>query len=157
MRARSPLDVSEKIDAMFEAGASMLAVPAPTPSSAAIASMSPPTPGGFRSPEHRATDPGRCRSIGMDVEGRDVRGQSGRLAQLSPEVTCPAYALPFSQRHRMLRCRFGADPDGRAAGRLQGDYQKYCKGTIPGGGRIIACLNKQRDQLAEGCKKVLDA
>ena len=37
------------------------------------------------------------------------------------------------------------------------DYQKYCKGTIPGGGRFIACLNKQRDQLAEGCKKVLDA
>jgi hypothetical protein len=37
------------------------------------------------------------------------------------------------------------------------DYQKYCKGTMPGGGRIIACLNKQRDQLAEGCKKVLDA
>ena len=39
----------------------------------------------------------------------------------------------------------------------KGDYQKYCKGTMPGGGRIIACLNKQRDQLAEACKKVLDA
>jgi hypothetical protein len=37
------------------------------------------------------------------------------------------------------------------------DYQKYCKGTMPGGGRIIACLNKQRDQLAEACRKVLDA
>ena len=37
------------------------------------------------------------------------------------------------------------------------DYQKYCKGTMPGGGRIIACLNKQRDQLGEACKKVLDA
>lgn len=37
------------------------------------------------------------------------------------------------------------------------DYQKYCKGTMPGGGRIIACLNKQRDQLADACKKVLDA
>ena len=37
------------------------------------------------------------------------------------------------------------------------DYQKYCKGTMPGGGRIIACLNKQRDQLAEACKKALDA
>ena len=36
------------------------------------------------------------------------------------------------------------------------DYQKYCSGTIPGGGRIIACLNKQRDRLAEACKKVLD-
>ena len=22
----------------------------------------------------------------------------------------------------------------------KGDYQKYCKGTMPGGGRIIACL-----------------
>jgi hypothetical protein len=37
------------------------------------------------------------------------------------------------------------------------DYQRYCQGTMPGGGRIIACLNKQRDQLAEACKKVLDA
>ena len=39
----------------------------------------------------------------------------------------------------------------------QGDYNKYCKGTMPGGGRIIACLNKQRDQISDACKKVLDA
>jgi Cysteine rich repeat len=37
------------------------------------------------------------------------------------------------------------------------DYEKFCKGTTPGGGRIIACLNKQRSQLADACKKVLDA
>jgi Cysteine rich repeat len=37
------------------------------------------------------------------------------------------------------------------------DFEKYCAGTTPGGGRIIACLNKQRDQLGEACKKVLDA
>jgi hypothetical protein len=37
------------------------------------------------------------------------------------------------------------------------DYDKYCSGTMPGGGRIIACLNKQRDQLSDACKKVLDA
>ena len=37
------------------------------------------------------------------------------------------------------------------------DYDKYCTGTIPGGGRIIACLNKQRDSLGDACKKVLDA
>jgi hypothetical protein len=37
------------------------------------------------------------------------------------------------------------------------DYEKYCTGTTPGGGRIIACLNKQRDQLSEACKKALDA
>jgi hypothetical protein len=36
------------------------------------------------------------------------------------------------------------------------DYKKYCRGTIPGGGRIIACLNKQHDKLADACKKLLD-
>jgi hypothetical protein len=39
----------------------------------------------------------------------------------------------------------------------QADYDKYCKGTMPGGGRIIACLNKSYAQLADACKKVLDA
>ena len=36
-----------------------------------------------------------------------------------------------------------------------GDYQKYCKGTVPGGGRIIACLSKSSDKLTPECKKVL--
>ena len=35
------------------------------------------------------------------------------------------------------------------------DYAKYCASTTPGGGRIIACLDKQ--QLSEGCRKVVDA
>ena len=37
------------------------------------------------------------------------------------------------------------------------DFEKYCKGTVPGGGRIIACLDKQYAELAAPCKKVLDA
>ena len=37
----------------------------------------------------------------------------------------------------------------------QADYDKYCKGTMPGGGRIIACLNK--NPISDGCKKVLAA
>jgi hypothetical protein len=28
---------------------------------------------------------------------------------------------------------------------------------MPGGGRIIACLNKQHDALSDACRKVLDA
>jgi Cysteine rich repeat len=39
----------------------------------------------------------------------------------------------------------------------KGDYEKYCKGTTPGGGRIIACLSKSSDKLTAGCKKVLVA
>ena len=37
------------------------------------------------------------------------------------------------------------------------DFDKYCTGTIPGGGRIVACLNKQHDALSDACKKVVDA
>ncbi len=37
------------------------------------------------------------------------------------------------------------------------DYDKFCKGTMPGGWRVLACLNKQPDQLSEACKKVVDA
>jgi hypothetical protein len=36
-----------------------------------------------------------------------------------------------------------------------GDYQKYCKGTTPGGGRIIACLAKSSDRLTAECRKVV--
>jgi hypothetical protein len=38
----------------------------------------------------------------------------------------------------------------------KGDYDKFCKGTMPGGGRIIACLDKQSMQLSAACKKVVD-
>ena len=39
----------------------------------------------------------------------------------------------------------------------KGDYEKFCKGTTPGGGRIIACLSKSSDKLTAGCKRVLVA
>jgi hypothetical protein len=35
------------------------------------------------------------------------------------------------------------------------DYEKYCANTTPGGGRIIACLDKQ--QISAGCRKAVDA
>jgi hypothetical protein len=38
-----------------------------------------------------------------------------------------------------------------------GDYEKYCKSVVPGGGRIIACLAKQSANLTPACKKVLEA
>lgn len=39
----------------------------------------------------------------------------------------------------------------------KGDYDKFCKGTMPGGGRVLACLNKQHDQLSAACREVVDA
>ena len=37
------------------------------------------------------------------------------------------------------------------------DFQKLCNCTKPGGGRVLACLSQQRDQLSEACRKVVDA
>ena len=42
----------------------------------------------------------------------------------------------------------------RAACRV--DYERYCRGTFPGGGRIIRCLASHYDKLADACKKVVD-
>lgn len=35
------------------------------------------------------------------------------------------------------------------------DYDQFCKGTMPGGGRVLACLNKQDSKLSAACKKVV--
>jgi hypothetical protein len=40
-------------------------------------------------------------------------------------------------------------------GACKADYDKYCAGTPPGGGRVVACLNKQLPQLSDSCKKAL--
>jgi hypothetical protein len=47
-----------------------------------------------------------------------------------------------------------ASADQRGA--CKADYEKFCAGTAPGGGRIVACLSKQRDKLSDACKKALD-
>ena len=40
-------------------------------------------------------------------------------------------------------------------GACKADYDKYCAGTLPGGGCVVACLNKQQHQLSDACKQVL--
>ena len=49
---------------------------------------------------------------------------------------------------------FQPTPEQRAA--CEADYNKFCLGMIPGQGRIIACLNRQHDQLSESCRKLVD-
>ena len=56
-----------------------------------------------------------------------------------------------------LTIAFSQDMTAAQRAACQADYDKYCKGTMPGGGRIIACLNKQYDQLAPACKQVVDS
>jgi len=37
-----------------------------------------------------------------------------------------------------------------------GDFRKLCPGVMPGGGRILDCLAKQKDKLSPACKKVIE-
>jgi hypothetical protein len=37
------------------------------------------------------------------------------------------------------------------------DQTKFCKGTMPGGGRILTCLAAHKADLSEACGKVLEA
>jgi hypothetical protein len=36
-----------------------------------------------------------------------------------------------------------------------GDHQRLCPGVLPGGGRIMTCLNAQADKLSQACFQAL--
>jgi hypothetical protein len=36
------------------------------------------------------------------------------------------------------------------------DFRKLCSGVQPGGGRVLACLAKQKDQLTPDCRTVVE-
>ncbi|WP_027574189.1 cysteine rich repeat-containing protein [Bradyrhizobium sp. WSM1743] len=42
-------------------------------------------------------------------------------------------------------------------GACKADYDKFCAGIAPGGGRVVACLNGKRDQLSAACKTAIDS
>lgn len=42
-------------------------------------------------------------------------------------------------------------------GACKTDYDKFCAGITPGGGKVIACLDAKRDQLSASCKTALDS
>jgi hypothetical protein len=37
------------------------------------------------------------------------------------------------------------------------DFEKYCTGVMPGGGRIIQCLAKQMDKLTPECRRIVQS
>jgi hypothetical protein len=51
----------------------------------------------------------------------------------------------------------GQNQRGAMREACKADFEKYCSGVQPGGGRIAECLNMQHDQLSEACKTALDA
>ena len=68
-----------------------------------------------------------------------------RLASLSVATVLAILATPA-----------GAQTAAQRAA-CEADAKKFCAGTLPGGGRILQCLAKQKDKLTEPCKKVVDS
>ncbi len=62
------------------------------------------------------------------------------LALLAASLATPALAQTAAQR---AAC--------------EADSKKFCAGTLPGGGRILVCLAKQKDKLSDACKKVVES
>jgi hypothetical protein len=56
-----------------------------------------------------------------------------------------------------LSAAFAQDFSAEQRAACKGDFEKFCKGTIPGGGRVLACLDKQHDSLSGACKKAVEA
>jgi hypothetical protein len=47
----------------------------------------------------------------------------------------------------MSQAAFAQEMTAEQRSACMGDYEKYCKGVAPGGGRIIACLAKESDKI----------
>ena len=43
-----------------------------------------------------------------------------------------------------------------ARGACRADFAKFCKGTKPGDGRVLACLRQHQEQLSADCKASLE-
>jgi hypothetical protein len=71
-------------------------------------------------------------------------------------VLTVAAVLCFSQVF-ISQAAFAQEMTAEQRNACMGDYEKYCKGVAPGGGRVIACLAKKSDKITPACKKVLTA
>jgi hypothetical protein len=79
------------------------------------------------------------------------RPQQRREKSMLRTILTAAAALCISQ------AAFAQELTAEQRSACMGDYEKYCKGVAPGGGRIIACLAKESDKITPACKKVLAA
>jgi hypothetical protein len=66
-------------------------------------------------------------------------------------------ALTFSSLALSFTSAQAQDFTAAQRAACKGDFETFCKGTMPGSGRVLACLSKNNDKLSDACKKVVAA
>jgi hypothetical protein len=98
----------------------------------------------------------------VDVEARDLHGKGNvRASPVTGEIHMSKLRFALLVVAVLPAVVAGAavaqGPTDEQRAACQADFDRLCAGTAPGGGRIIACLKKQYDQLSESCRKLIDA
>lgn len=84
---------------------------------------------------------GACQTAVNAASG----GSPAQQSQTGPSGAQPAVPPPATPRQKAALMR-------RSCG---GDFQAYCQGVQPGGGRVIACLAQNEARLSPRCKQAL--
>ncbi len=71
----------------------------------------------------------------------DIRNRISMAAVLIAGLTVPAAAQTLDKTRVKQACR--------------GDYLQFCKGVMPGGGRILNCLGGHMNELSPACRSVV--
>ncbi len=102
--------------------------------------------------------------MGFHYSGSEIKKQEGGL--LDPRIVNSTAAttrgkpmlrviMTVTALLCIIQTGFAQELTAEQRSACMGDYEKFCKGVTPGGGRIIACLAKESDKITPACKKVL--
>lgn len=86
----------------------------------------------------------------MMVFSRSIHRAVPMAAAIGIGLTLAAWAAPATAQQQ------GAPPAEQSTRKAcAADFQKFCSGTRPGEGRIIACLRQNTDKLSPGCQQAM--
>jgi hypothetical protein len=99
--------------------------------------------------QHSSQVSGGCQSalaaVGGSAPGAPQGGGFAPQQNTAPAAMAPPGGMPMRSEIRLLRADCGYD------------YERFCRGVQPGGGRALECLLSYRRQLQPMCRSALRA
>ena len=92
----------------------------------------------------------------VDQYCKDVKpgqGRIGKCLKQNEAKLSPACKEQMAQAHEQMQHMHKRMQEVEQA--CTGDVEQFCKGTHPGGGRLLKCLKQNEGKLSEGCKSAI--